>query len=563
MRSVLTKNRLLVPNESKNVYRPGRKVGFFFAFLAVLFVIMAATSTWTPTLGLDLRGGTTITLTASQEGSDTISTQTLEQARHIIQQRVDGMGVGETAISIQGNRHIVVSAPGTNQDALVSQVGQTAQLAFRRVYDAAYTQGTSSTQTQGPVLPTQPPAEPTQTPSADPSSAGDGTTSTDDKAPLLSLDEIMAWEPSEADRAAFAKFECGDQVDTSANQVLFACDKNGAEKLLLGPVAITGTHVTDATATMPQNDLSYVVNLQFDGTGTEAFSKLTAQAFSYPAGTPQNRFAIVVDNVIISAPTVRAAIDGGVATISGSFNHESATALANVLKYGALPISFEVSSVDNISPTLGGNQLTAGLWACAVGLFLVAAYCLFYYRGLGLVVLGSLIVAGALTYAFMCLLGPAMGFALSLPGLAGAVLSIGTTADSFIIYFERIRDEIREGRPLRSAIEQGWRDARSTIVIADMVSLLSATVLFILAVGSVKGFAFMLGLTTVMDLLIVFFFTHPLVSLLGRTEFFGKGHKMSGLSAEHMGVSRSSLLGVRERGANVIKRAAANRKAQV
>ena len=235
---------------------------------------------------------------------------------------------------------------------------------------------------------------------------------------------------------------------------------------------------------------------------------------------------------------------GRAARILG-FNQKSATELANVLKYGALPLAFDISEVANVSATLGGEQLRAGIIAGIIGLALVVGYCFLYYRGLGIVVVASLAIAGMLTYAAMVLLGGSVGFALNLAGIAGAIVAIGITADSFVIYFERIRDEVREGRSLRTSVETGWRRARQTILIADTVSLLSALILFILAIGSVKGFAFTLGLTTMIDVLVVFTFTKPLMSLLARTRFYGGGHRLSGLDPAHLGVK--SLPGARTR----------------
>ncbi len=210
-----------------------------------------------------------------------------------------------------------------------------------------------------------------------------------------------------------------------------------------------------------------------------------------------------------------------------------------------MPVDLETSSVDTVSPTLGGNQMTAGLIAGIIGLGLVVLFSLIYYRGLTIVVVGSLVAAAAITYAVIVLLGSAVGFALNLPGIAGAIVAIGVTADSFIIYFERIRDEIREGHSLKHSIESGWRKARNTILVADGVQLLAAVVLYFLAIGSVKGFAFTLGVTTAIDLLLVVFFTHPLMSVLGRTKFFGEGHKFSGFDPNHLGVTRDSMLGRR------------------
>ncbi|MBK8459575.1 MAG: protein translocase subunit SecD [Micropruina sp.] len=282
-----------------------------------------------------------------------------------------------------------------------------------------------------------------------------------------------------------------------------------------------------------------MVNLEFSTQGATDFNTVTTHLSTQTS--PLNQFAIVLDSTVISAPSVANPIPGGRAEISGSFTQESATQLANILSYGALPLSFEVSSVDNVSAKLGGEQLQAGITAGLIGLALVVLYSLLYYRGLAVVVVASLTIAFALTYALIVLLGQSMGFALNLPGIAGAIVAIGVTADSFIIYFERIRDEVREGRSLRTAIETGWIRSRKTILVADGVTLLSALVLFILAIGAVKGFAFTLGLTTLIDIAVVFWFTKPMMTLLGKTKFFGEGRRFSGFEAEHMGATQPPL----------------------
>ena len=356
-------------------------------------------------------------------------------------------------------------------------------------------------------------------------------------------DQAMEWEPTEACQAAFQEFTCSSAVEDVPDQALLACSQDGTEKYLLGPTLIEGNKLTGATAGIPQNNVSWVVDLEFNAEGATAFENAT-RALSAKS-EPQNRFAIVLDGESISAPSVSEAIPGGRAQITGNFNQKTATELANVLKYGALPLAFEVSEVNNVSATLGGEQLRAGIIAGIIGLFLVVAYCFLYYRGLGFVVVSSLGIAAVITYCATVLLGSSVGFALNLPGIAGAIVAIGITADSFVIYFERIRDEVRDGRSLRTAIETGWRRARQTILIADGVSMLSALILFILAIGSVKGFAFTLGLTTIIDVMVVFMFTKPLMTLLARTQFFGGGHKWSGLDPEHLGVK--ALPGQRSR----------------
>jgi preprotein translocase subunit SecD len=367
-------------------------------------------------------------------------------------------------------------------------------------------------------------------------------------------DKALDWQPTEACQAAFADFTCETKVTEVADQGLFACNQEKTEKYLLGPTLIEGNQLTKAVAGIPQNNVNWVVNLEFNADGSAAFEKATREISQ--RSEPQNRFAIVLDGVSISAPSVNEAIPGGRAEISGNFTQQSATELANVLKYGALPLAFDVSEVSNVSATLGGEQLKAGIIAGIIGLVLVVGYCFLYYRGLGIVVVASLAIAGIITYSSMVLLGSSVGFALNLPGIAGAIVAIGITADSFVIFFERIRDEVREGRSLRTAVETGWRRARQTIFIADTVSMLSALVLFVLAIGSVRGFAFTLGLTTLIDVIVVCLFTKPLMTLLARTKFFGGGHKWSGLDPEHLGVQ--ALPGTRSRRPSVPRPAAAS-----
>lgn len=537
---------------------PGRTLIIFGVIVAALFGLMAISNNWTPKLGLDLQGGTTITLTAQNtDGTGQIDPNSLQLARTIIQSRVDSLGVGETEVTTSGDRQIIVAVPNVQQDELVRLVGQTAVLRFRAVYGAeavtppvapstepsgsttpttepsagAPSASPSGDRRPAPQLPTAPPAPTTPRPTA----PGQGT------AP----DKAIEWQPSEADQSAFAAFTC-DQADAFpdvSDQPLVACNREKTEKYLLGPTLIEGTDLATASAGVPQNQVQWVVNLEFNSAGGAAFESATGTLATRQP--PENQFAIVLDSEVISAPSVSSSIPGGRAEISGNFNQQSATELSNILKYGALPLAFEVSEVSNVSATLGGEQLRAGIIAGIIGLILVVGFCFLYYRGLGVVVVSSLVVAGAITYACVVLLGDSVGFALNLPGIAGAIVAIGVTADSFVIYFERIRDEVRDGRSLRTAIETGWIRARQTVLIADAVSMLSAIILFILAIGSVKGFAFTLGLTTVIDVAVVFFFTKPLMTILGRTKFYGQGHKWSGLEADHLGVT--ALPGTRSR----------------
>jgi len=552
---------------SRNVAHPLRTLIILFAVIAGLFSIMAVAGVWAPKLGLDLSGGMQVTLTADS-ATGQVSADSMQLARQIIQKRVDSIGVGESDVTISGDRQIVVSVPNVTSEELVSMVGQTAQLRFRKVYKTEAAASSSVTPTlPEPVASPRPSTEPTSTasdtasPSADASpsatkgasasakpSAGSTPSST---APAGTPEEqrmnkLLAWTPSERDNADFDKFTCGDNFPDVSTEPLITCDQDKKAKYLLGPVLIKGDQVTKATAGVPQNSVAWEVELEFNATGAEQFRIVTTHLNEQTS--PQNQFGIVLDGVVISSPEVtNGAIPGGRASISGSFTQASATELANVLSYGALPLSFTTSNVESISPKLGGEQLHAGIIAGIIGLLLVVAYCLLYYRGLAIVVTMSLVVAGLLTWSSIVLLGQAVGFALNLPGIAGAIVAIGITADSFIVYFERIRDEVREGRGLRTAIETGWVRSRRTILAADSVSLLSAVVLFVLSFGAIQGFAFTLGLTTLIDLAVVFFFTKPAMTLLGRTKFFGQGHRFSGFEAEHMGASKAPLHNGRRR----------------
>ena len=315
---------------------------------------------------------------------------------------------------------------------------------------------------------------------------------------------------------------------------LVTCSTDGALKYLLEPAAVQGTEISSAQAGIAQGGAGWQVNLGFTSAGAQQFADTTTKLSKQQP--PQNQFAITLDGLVQSAPRVNEPILGGSAQITGSFTPDQAKALANVLKYGSLPVTLVPSSVEQISPTLGDDQLRAGILAGLLGLLLVVIYLVIYYRALGLVAVASLLVAAAITYALFVILGRQLGFTLSLAGVAGAIVAIGITADSFIVYFERIRDEIREGRSLRAAGDAGWIRARKTILAADFVSLLAAVVLYFMSVGSVRGFAFTLGLTTLVDIFVAFLFTRPLVSLLMRTDWFTSGKPWTGLSPDRLGV---------------------------
>ena len=347
-------------------------------------------------------------------------------------------------------------------------------------------------------------------------------------------------------QAEFVKLDCskpgalkGGPADPQ--KFLVTCSKDGAFKYLLDKAAVQGTEISGATAGLSSSGAGWQVNISFTPEGAKQFATVTGELATKQS--PQNQFGIVLDGLVESSPYVKEAIIGGNAEITGSFTADEAKALANVLKYGSLPVSLQVSSVEQISPTLGQDQLTAGLIAGALGLLLVVIYLVIYYRALGLVAVASLLVAAAITYEMFVILGRQLGFTLSLAGVAGAIVAIGITADSFVVYFERIRDEIREGRSLRAAGDAGWIRARRTILAADFVSFLAAVVLYFLSVGSVRGFAFTLGLTTVVDVIVAFLFTRPLVSLLMRTKFFQSGSHWTGLSPDRLGVKADIVPG--------------------
>ncbi len=505
-------------NISKATKKPANS-GRTIAALLVILVAFAALAIFQGDtklkLGLDLRGGTSVTLAPKVVNGAKVDRAAVEQAVAIIRQRVNSLGVAESEVSSQSNGDIIVSVPGNSSSRVVDLVGATAQLRFRQVLavgtgNAATTATLSSTTTSksgkvSSAAPTFP----------------SGVTSALDTA-FKNLDCTVA-----ANRQ-------GGAID-DPNQPLISCSRDGASKYILAPAEVEGSQVAKASAVLDNtNGNGWMVLLTFNGAGTSAFGKMTTRVTSL--ASPQNQAAIVLDGLVVSAPRINEAINSGSAQITGNFTQTDSTDLANKLKYGALPLSLSVQEINQISPTLGSDQLHAGLLAGLIGLILVVLYSLLYYRGLGLVSVGSLLVAGSITYLSFLLLGKWIGFTLTLAGIAGAIVSIGITADSFIVYFERLRDEVREGRSLRTAVATGWLRARRTILVADFVSLIAAALLYFFAVGGVRGFAFTLGLTTFVDLIVVFFFTKPFVTILSRVPFYANGGTLSGLSAKSLGV---------------------------
>lgn len=573
---------------------PGRALVLVLIVLAILYGAMALGHVYSPALGLDLRGGTTVTLTARETVNGTKITQAnLNTAVAIMRERVNGAGVGNADVSTEGSRNIVVSVPGKNTEDVLNNIGKTALLSIRQVYESN-APGVSGTDVQdttsttpsassppaptaggsaAPSTTTSPSATTSPSGAASPKSmggigdsgaagfkaqpaafvhqaaSGAASPSAPSSAPASGAPstsgtaaEKPETTPSAAELAAYAKLDCskkenqqGKSDQDDPNKFLVTCgNPDGSPvwyKYLLHPTLIPGKQVSSASAQFGQGGNSgWSVQLTFKSGAAKTWADFTSKHI----GTLT---AIVLDGNVFSAETIQGAITGPT-QITGSFTHKQASDLANVLKYGALPLAFDQATAQTISPTLGSTQLHAGLLAGALGLILVLLYSFFYYRGLSLVTVTSLALSAAIQYPIIVLLGKGIGYTLTLAGIAGLIVAVGVTADSFIVFFERLRDEVREGNTLRSAVEKGWVRARRTIVSADLVSLIAAVILYWLAIGDVRGFAFTLGLSTVVDLFIVFFFTKPLITLLGRTKFFGNGHRFSGLDAARLGVEK-------------------------
>lgn len=610
---------------AKRGNRPGRTLVTFALGIAVLYGLVALAGSWSPLLGLDLQGGTRITLDAQGDPSE----ESLNEAREIINQRVNGSGVSEAQVTTQGGDVIQVEIPGDVRRDLVDVVRRQAQLRFRLVACSSVQPCTAQGgQAPGaPGLPAPPggqpapgqvpappggpqgggqqggggqqsggqgssnrvapdfarsettaPSDQTTEPSPSPGqqspgqSPGGSPTASPTDAPNSGTEESQTFDQSavaplqeavqfirggytQADVQRFNSLSCtpeGNLVQADGSpasvpdnplQPLVACSQpeqaqgdqpaQQSIKYLLSKAVIAGTDLEDASYGIPQGEVQNVVTLDIGGQGEDVFSQASQEL-----RRNVEQFAIVLDGNVISAPTFTSPIPDGQAQITGGFTEQQASDLATSLRYGSLPISFGDPSTTSIGPTLAGDQLTAGLTAGAIGLALVMGYCMLYYRGLGIVVITSLAVAAAIVYALILLLSETAGFALTLPGIAGFIIAVGVTADSFIILFERIRDEMRDGKSMRVAVETAWARARNTCLAADMVSILAAVVLYIFASGVIKGFAFALGLTTVIDIVVFFWFTKPMVSWLARYRFFNRGHRLSGLSAGTLGVDR-------------------------
>lgn len=513
-------------------------------------------ATWTPKLALDLQGGTQILLAPTQTDGQSVSGEQLDQAVAIIRQRVDASGVAEAEITTQGSQNISVSIPGKADEATLQRIEASAKLDFRPVLSLG----------QGATAPT---AE--DQAAADTEISGDGTGAAEESGAAtgeVAPGDAAAQAPAPAEAVAanvdpdplpdtaydtawltegllaeFNDFSCTSEQalglsEAATDRPLITCDQYGVYKYILGPVEMSGETISDASAMIGTTSTGattgqWVVQMTLNDKGTKTFGEISTRM--YGATPPLNQFAFVLDGLVVSAPEMNGQILDGRPSISGSFTQESAEALADQLKFGALPIGFTVQSQEDISATLGSNQLQAGLLAGLIGLILVVIYSLIQYRVLGSLTVASLAVAAVLTYLLLALLSWRQGYRLSLAGVAGIIVSVGITADSFIVYFERIRDALRDGFSLERAVEHGWKQAFRTILASDGINFLAAAILFVLAVGSVRGFAFTLGLITIVDILVVALFTHPMMTLLSRTKFYRDGHPASGLDPQQLG----------------------------
>ncbi len=546
---------------------PWRYLATFVGIVAVLYTVVFFTGSGDPTpkLGIDLQGGTRVTLTArTPDGTDPTREQ-LEQARQIIEERVNGIGVSGAEV-VQDGANLIITVPGEDGDQ-ARTLGQTAKLYFREVISgpvpAQPVPGAPTTpapgQQPGAVTPSEPgapdspapgstapapvapqqaqPEPPGPTPAPAPS-VGDAPAAPADPDVAAEIaqerDTRQSNDPNVLQQA-LAELQCTGQDPLRGNAdpglPLVTCDKDGTAKYILAPAFMSGERVEGAMAQLNPQGAGYIVTLDFDSEGSDIWAQWTSDHVGDLAG-------IVLDGEVVSAPQIEQAIIGGSAQISGQFSQPEAQDLANVLQYGSLPLSFETSEAETVSATLGLASLRAGLIAGAVGLAVVFVYCLFYYRLLGILTILSLILSGVVVYAVLVLLGRWIGFTLDLAGVAGFIVAIGITADSFVVFFERLKDEVRDGRSFRSAVPRGWVRARRTILSADAVSFLAAAVLYVLAVGQVKGFAFTLGMSTVLDLIVVFLVTHPLVELASRSKFLSRP-SLSGLGGTQRMAARA------------------------
>jgi preprotein translocase subunit SecD len=544
---------------SKGSAHPLRLLGVYAALLAVIYALVFFTGdkAATPKLGIDLQGGTRVTLTARTPDGSKPSQDSLKQAQAIIENRVNGLGVSGSEVVIDGD-NLVITVPG-DDGGQARALATTAKLYIRPVLQASQVPGKGATPQPAPspesVQPTpgatpapeatqpapettQPAPEATQSapqPRVFPAQAPTPPPPDPNLTPQQQAQKEIAaakavrqsTDPA-VQQAAMAAMDCSKPDPLAGsddpNLPLVACSTDGNEVLLLDKSRIDGTEIKDASAGLNSQQARHEVNLSFKSGGSDAWAALTGE-YLY------KRVAFVLDSKVVSAPVVQAGPQqGGSTTISGSFTAASAKELANTLKYGSLPLSFQTSEAETVSATLGLSSLRAGLLAGSIGLVAVLLYCLLYYRMLGFLAGFSLVASGAAVYGIIILLGRWIGFTLDLAGIAGLIIGIGMTADSFVVFFERIKDEMREGRSFRSAVPRGWARAQRTNLSGKTVSLIASAVLYMLAAGQVRGFAFTLGITTVLDVIVLYLVTAPLMIMASRSLFWAKP-SVNGLGA--------------------------------
>ncbi|WP_194824519.1 protein translocase subunit SecD [Nocardia sp. XZ_19_231] len=543
---------------SQGSAHPFRLLGVYAALLAVIYALVFFTGDHSPSakLGIDLQGGTRVTLTARTPDGNKPSQDSLKKAQEIIESRVNGLGVSGSEVVIDGD-NLVITVPGEDSQQ-ARALATTAKLYIRPVLFATEPQaggaappatgtappgGTAppaATETPAPVpgestAPAEdvtPPAEgattpapqsrvfPAQAPPTPTPPPGGLTTQQQQAKEIADAKALRQSTDQQVQQVAVAAMDCTKPDPLTGNDdpalPLVTCSQDGTEVFLLGPSRIDGQEIADATSGLNSQQARHEVNLEFKSAGADAWSKLTGEYVN-------KRVAFVLDSKVVSAPQVQQGPQlGGRTSISGSFTADSADELANTLKYGSLPLSFQTSEAETVSATLGLSSLKAGLLAGAVGLIAVLLYCLLVYRMLGLLAGFSLIAAGIAVYGIIVLLGRWIGFTLDLAGIAGLIIGIGLTADSFVVFFERIKDEMREGRSFRSAVPRGWQRAQRTNLSGKTVSLIASVVLYLLAAGQVKGFAFTLGVTTVLDVIVLYLVTAPLLMLAARSPFWAK-----------------------------------------
>ncbi|MEU9807245.1 protein translocase subunit SecD [Mycobacterium sp. NPDC050853] len=546
---------------------PARYLAAFLVLLigAFLLVFLTGDKQAKPKLGIDLQGGTRVTLTARTPDGSKPTREALTQAQQIINARVNGLGVSGSEVIIDGD-NLVITVPG-NDGSEARNLGQTAKLYIRPVLQEIPAEPPQQPQQPGgpagkpggeqgaapaesapaaPAAPTpkpQPRPYPAQTttpppppaPATAPATPAATTPATpptqlppkqDGEQRKALIDMHKQLRQSEDPRLQIAVLQaqaasCADEDplvgNDDPNLPLITCSQDGKAAYLLDKSIISGEEIKDASSGLDQQRGIYVVSMEFKSTGAKVWADYTASHWQQGTQT-----AFTLDSKVISAPAIREPIPGGKTEISGQFTSDQAKQLAAALKYGSLPLSFEASDAETVSATLGLTSLKAGLIAGAIGLAVVLLYSLLYYRVLGLLTALSLVASGAMVYAILILLGRYISYTLDLAGIAGLIIGIGTTADSFVVFFERIKDEIREGRSYRSAVPRGWARARKTILSGNAVTLLAAVVLYVLAIGQVKGFAFTLGLTTILDVVVVFLVTWPLVYLSSKSATLSK-----------------------------------------